>query len=152
MATHKQVKRKGFEWYRMLTKKQRKEWRKETLKHSSTNVLEWYHFVLNRTCTFSSFISNTHCHLNDSKINYWIPLLKKTWYKMKTLEQIKNEHAKSKGYDDWSHLIKSGHFAYTLFAIDELLMLVQKECLKNASSNFLGQSRFAIDTREQITN
>lgn len=54
---------------------------------------------------------------------------------MKTLSQIKNEIAIKKGYFSWPNLISSGHLTITLNTIDELLIIVQKECLKNASKN-----------------
>lgn len=51
---------------------------------------------------------------------------------MKTLEQIKDETATKHGYLSLVKLITSGHTTNTLKVIDELLILVQKECLKNA--------------------
>lgn len=54
---------------------------------------------------------------------------------MKTLEHIKNETATKHGYLSLVKLITSGHTTNTLKVIDEMLILVQKECLKNASDN-----------------
>lgn len=57
---------------------------------------------------------------------------------MKTLEQIKNEYAKSKGYSYWNDiLLNNDEFTIDNIYVDELLILVQKECLKNASDNVM---------------
>lgn len=54
---------------------------------------------------------------------------------MKTLEQIKNETATKHGFLSLVELITLGHTINTLKVIDEMLILVQKECLKNAEKN-----------------
>lgn len=54
---------------------------------------------------------------------------------MKTLEQIKNETATKHGFLSLVELITLGHTINTLKVIDEMLILVQKECLKNAEHN-----------------
>lgn len=62
MATHKQVKRKGFEWYRMLTKKQRKTYRQALFNRPESEFKNRYsnefymRFKLNQVCSAYSFI------------------------------------------------------------------------------------------------
>lgn len=54
---------------------------------------------------------------------------------MKTLEQIKNEFAKDLGYYNWENLMTEVcYFSNEEFFNheNELLILVQKECLQNA--------------------
>lgn len=51
---------------------------------------------------------------------------------MKTLEQIKNDLATKHKYLSWANLIASGHLNNISKIENELLILVQKECLKNA--------------------
>lgn len=78
---------------------------------------------------------------------------------MKTLEQIKNDYAKSRGFADWEDLMtKVCYFDNEEFfnQENELLILVQKECLKNASENAdIKYSFYGNDVeinKESITN
>lgn len=55
---------------------------------------------------------------------------------MKTLEQIKNDYAVTQGCKDFSELLMTTYKQSDLGDIyDDLLFLVQKECLKLASRN-----------------
>lgn len=61
---------------------------------------------------------------------------------MKTLEQIKNDYAKDLGYYDWENLMTEVcYFNNEEFFNheNELLILVQKECLKNAEKSTIEQ-------------
>lgn len=56
---------------------------------------------------------------------------------MKTLEQIKNDYALSKGYLSWKSLLSTLSFNTDFICKyeNEVMVLVQKECLKRASEN-----------------
>lgn len=75
---------------------------------------------------------------------------------MKTLEQIKNDYADELGYMSWKymllHFVEKQQGALLDLHFNEVMILAQKECLKRASENFIGASKFAVDTRNSITN
>lgn len=90
---------------------------------------------------------------------------------MKTLEQIKNDYAISKGYSDWENLITSmifnsvpkstiGKLTELEKHMDNISVITQKECLKLASeSEFTFSKRESLDSdwivyvkKESITN
>lgn len=87
---------------------------------------------------------------------------------MKTLEQIKNDYAVSRGYSDWENLITSmifnsvpkstiGKLTELEKHMDNICIIAQKECLKLASDNilirpYLDGSIDYNDVEEQITN
>lgn len=69
--------KKGFEWYRSLTKKQQKQWRKERLKLSKRSM-ETFYYMLNNTFTFSSFISGSFALSSTPQgHNYWKNIVNK---------------------------------------------------------------------------
>lgn len=53
---------------------------------------------------------------------------------MKTLQQIKTEFARSKGREGWIDIL-IGDLSTLVELENELLILVQKECLKKAEQN-----------------
>lgn len=79
MATHKQVKRKGFEWYRILTKKQRKEYRKNS--HTGGAFIfgsKRIHYNMNRVYTFENFIFSSFLFNRTRQgIKYWKSIINK---------------------------------------------------------------------------
>lgn len=84
MATHKQVKRKGFEWYRMLTKKQRKEYRQalfnrpETVFKNRYSNESYMRFKLNQVCGAYSFICGSFIPRETKQGDtYWFNIINK---------------------------------------------------------------------------
>ena len=79
---------------------------------------------------------------------------------MKTLEQIRNDYAVTQGCKDFSELLMTTYKQSDLGDIyDDLLFLVQKECLKLASENAevdeileLNGDRYYLVNKESITN
>lgn len=54
----KQEIKKGYEWYRTLTKKQQKQWRKNLLKYCKNNLKHFYN-ILNRSDSLKDFMYNS---------------------------------------------------------------------------------------------
>lgn len=80
---------------------------------------------------------------------------------MKTLEQIKNEFAISKGLADWEDVVdgfKCEYLSFSKFSeyIDQVMKIYAMECLKLASENaYTKDVRFTDDVevdKESITN
>lgn len=76
---------------------------------------------------------------------------------MKTLEQIKNEYAVSKGFICWSHLLSSTSMLDE--HINEVMKIYAMECLKLASENafnkdvYIGYGEISEGkVKESITN
>lgn len=66
---HKQEKRKGFEWYRMLTKKQQKQFRKNFI---SEEKLFSFCFIMNRAIKYVDFIQCSFSFKNTPQgHDYW---------------------------------------------------------------------------------
>lgn len=76
---------------------------------------------------------------------------------MKTLEQIKNDYAVSKGYIDWHSVIRIYALEYIeyeeyLFLENEVMKIYAMECLKLANKN-LSLEECGFDDRDYgITN
>ena len=67
----KQQKRKGFEWYRMLTKKQQKQFRKECIKEEPSDC-GWFQYSLNRVDTLYGFLTGSIIFSKSEKgSEYW---------------------------------------------------------------------------------
>ena len=74
---------------------------------------------------------------------------------MKTLEQIKNDYAVSKGYDNFCDIIfdfDGMNIHEVSEHIDEVMKIYAMECLKRASENLLNSGFFTIEADKVITN
>ena len=76
---------------------------------------------------------------------------------MKNLKQIKNDYAIQQGFANWYELITYCNEKYLDYYITEVIILVQKECLKRASENaYLNGSEYSRCgceiNKESITN
>lgn len=72
---------------------------------------------------------------------------------MKTLEQLKNDYAVSKGYGDFDDLlINVINYEILSEQINEVMKIYAMECLELACENLIGYPNFSVDTRNAITN
>ena len=70
------MKRKGFEWYKMLTKKQQKKFRKNAINiHPFGN--RWLSFCLNDVRSVEDFINSVIPKYTPEGYEYWENIIKK---------------------------------------------------------------------------
>lgn len=67
----------GFQWYKSLTKKQQKQWRKNCLNYPKNNLKHFYN-SLNVPCSLEDFIFGSFVFSNTPQgAEYWINIANK---------------------------------------------------------------------------
>ena len=71
---------------------------------------------------------------------------------MKTLEEIKNKFAKNNSYNNWSEfmLLNSRNSILIEKAMDEIIMLVQKEQQKLIAGNVFNANNYTVEDGIQL--